>query len=147
MINLVAVDTSVLVGLLNPQDHWHQSAVELCVRLESQPGTQLVIFDCVIAETISVICRRLEEKRRIAEATDFLEKIETEFPPQLITWILPELPQLYTAVVALIKQTEGRLNFNDSLIALCCQRGGIHQIASFDADFDLVPWLERLGVG
>ncbi len=38
----------------------------------------------------------------------------------------------------------GALNFNDALIALACRERGIPSIASFDADFDQVPWLRRL---
>jgi predicted nucleic acid-binding protein len=36
------------------------------------------------------------------------------------------------------------LNFHDALIALACRERDIPAIASFDADFDQVPWLRRL---
>ena len=32
----------------------------------------------------------------------------------------------------------------DALIALACRERGIPRIASFDADFDQVEWLQRL---
>ena len=34
--------------------------------------------------------------------------------------------------------------FRDALIALACRERGISAIASFDADFDQVPWLKRI---
>ena len=36
------------------------------------------------------------------------------------------------------------LNFHDALIALACREREIPVIASFDPDFDLNPWLNRL---
>lgn len=36
------------------------------------------------------------------------------------------------------------LNFHDALIALACREREIPVIASFDPDFDLIPWLSRL---
>lgn len=56
----VALDLSVLVALLNPHDVWHGRAValqEAAVRAE----TTVVYFDCVVAESISAVARRLHE--------------------------------------------------------------------------------------
>jgi predicted nucleic acid-binding protein len=39
---------------------------------------------------------------------------------------------------------DGVLNFYDALIALACREREIPVIASFDPDFDLIPWLNRL---
>jgi predicted nucleic acid-binding protein len=44
----------------------------------------------------------------------------------------------------IVIDSSGTLNFNDALIALACRERGIPAIASFDADFDQVPWLRRL---
>jgi predicted nucleic acid-binding protein len=41
-------------------------------------------------------------------------------------------------------KTTGALNFNDALIALACRDLSILAIASFDTDFDRIPWLHRL---
>lgn len=140
----VAIDTFVLVGILNSGDHWHETAVRLFARLKAEGNIELVVFDCVVAESVSVIYRRLEEKRRLAEVAAFLEKIEAHFPSDVITWILPQTPRYYLDVIALIRQTNGRLNFNDALIALLCQTSSIYQITSFDTNFDLVPWVRRI---
>lgn len=40
--------------------------------------------------------------------------------------------------------SDGKLNFNDALMALACRERAILVIASFDADFDLIPWLKRV---
>jgi predicted nucleic acid-binding protein len=51
---------------------------------------------------------------------------------------------LYEPILALVEQSNGALNFHDALIALACQEREIAAIASFDPDFDQVPWLSRL---
>ena len=43
-----------------------------------------------------------------------------------------------------MRSSSGALNFNDAIIALACRERGIPAIASFDADFDPIPWLRRL---
>jgi predicted nucleic acid-binding protein len=51
---------------------------------------------------------------------------------------------MYEPILALVEETNGVLNFHDALIALACREREIPVIASFDPDFDLIPWLNRL---
>jgi predicted nucleic acid-binding protein len=60
---LVAIDTSVLIGVLDARDVWHPAALRLhnallAVRLP------LVYFDCVLAEASGTVARRMREQRR-----------------------------------------------------------------------------------
>lgn len=103
-----------------------------------------VYFDCVAAEAISVAVRRLHEKNLVAEVDALLDRLNTRVPPDMVTWVLPDVPRLYEEALALIRSSAGALNFNDALIALACRERGIPAIASFDSDFDQVPWLCRL---
>ncbi|MBM4087139.1 MAG: hypothetical protein FJ272_20305, partial [Planctomycetes bacterium] len=48
-------------------------------------------------------------------------------------------------VIDLVRQSEGRLNFNDAFIALVMREQGLRYLLSFDADFDTLPWLTRIG--
>ena len=48
----VAVDSSVLVALINPRDLWRQNAVALRAALLAREA-ELVHFDCVAAHVIS----------------------------------------------------------------------------------------------
>jgi predicted nucleic acid-binding protein len=141
-VNIV-VDSSVLVGLLDPNDVWHTQAVTLWETIKAA-GHNAVYFDCVAAESIGVIMRRLHEKGRTTDIEAVLDRMQTQVPSTLITWILPDVPRLYHEVLRLIRGSLGALNFNDALIALACQQRGIPAIASFDPDFDQVPWLHRL---
>lgn len=139
----VAVDSSVLVGLINPRDHWHDQALALRDVLLAT-GVELLYFDCVVAESVSTATRRLHEKGWLAEVEALLDRVSAQVPKETITWILPDVPRLYSDVLDLIRSSSGTLNFNDAFIALACRERSIPAIASFDADFDQVTWLRRL---
>jgi predicted nucleic acid-binding protein len=139
----IAIDSSLLAGLLVPNDIWHARASELWTGIE-RAGHTGVVFDCVVAETVSVAVRRLREKDRVADIPALLSRLGTEIPHEALTWILPDVPRLYPQVLELIESSSGELNFNDGLIALCCRERNIPSIASFDSDFDLLPWLQRI---
>lgn len=141
----ITLDTSVVVGLLDHQDLWHTKSLALKNAL-IEKDAQIVIFDCVLAEAISVLARRFYEKQRQKEFTALVPRILNSYPPESIFWISPTIPQKYLAVLDLIQISEGELNFNDALIALTCQSQGIKFIASFDRDFDKLDWLKRLAV-
>lgn len=139
----VVVDSSVLVGLINPHDLWRDQALALRnVLLETDQ--ELFYFDCVVAESISAAARRLHEKGRFADVEALFDRLNTQVPGDTLTWVLPDVPRLYPDVLELVRSSSGALNFNDALIALACQERDIAAIASFDADFDKVAWLRRL---
>ncbi len=139
----VAIDTSILVALLNRHDLWNARAETLQNALLAG-DFQSTYFDCAVAEAVSAATRRLHEKGRTVEALELLNRLETLIPRKNITWILPDVPHLYPEVLTLMRTSGGELNFNDALMALACRERDIPAIASFDPDFDHVPWLKRL---
>lgn len=139
----IGIDTSVIIGLLDSRDIWHTPAVSLqeaITAAELEP----VYFDCALAEAMSTIARRLREKGREAELAGLLDRLLADLPTDTITWILPDVPLLYSQVVELIRSSEGELNFNDGLMALACRERNIPAFASFDRDFDSISWLTRV---
>lgn len=139
----VVMDSSVLVGLLVPNDLWHTQAVAVRDALLAT-GAELLYLDCVTTESVSVAVRRLHEKKLATEIEPLLDELNVQIPAERITWILPEVPRLYAEALDLVRSSLGALNFNDALIALACRERDIPAIASFDADFDQVAWLRRL---
>lgn len=139
----IAIDACVLVAIINPHDFWHARAKAL---LDAFAIADLmpVNLDCAVAEAASVLARRLHEKKHYDEVPLMLEHLNTHIPPQRIIWILPDVPRLYPAVLALMRESGGELNFNDALMALACREREIPLIASFDPDFDRVSWLKRV---
>ncbi len=141
--SVVAIDSNILVALLNPFDHRRKQAEALYIALQAVDA-QIVYFDCVIAEEISTSLRRLEEKGDAQGVNAIFTKLAELAPPDEITWILPDVPDLYASILELMQASAGMLNFHDALIALACRDRDIETIASLDADFDQVAWLQRL---
>lgn len=139
----VAIDTSVLVALFVPDDTWRSQAATLVNDLRQRQAS-IIYFDCVVAEALSAAVRRLHERRQSQRIPAILERFRHELPGTAITWILRDTERLYEPILALVEQSNGALNFHDALIALACQEREIAAIASFDPDFDQVPWLSRL---
>ncbi len=137
----VVIDSSVLVGLLNPADTWHRQANGL-LNAMIVSGFRLVYFDCVAAEAISTSVRRLHEKGLMGEIPSLFQRLG-QFA-QDYTWILSDAQRLFPDVLQLMQSSSGALNFNDGLIALSCRERSIVAIASFDSDFDQLPWLKRI---
>jgi predicted nucleic acid-binding protein len=139
----VAIDASVLVALIDPQDLWRERAFGLYEALLAA-DTIPFYFDCVVAEAISAASRRLHEKGRAGEVPFLIDRLNRRVSHEILTWILPGVPDFYCQALDLIRSSSGELNFNDALIALACRERGIPAIASFDADFDQVSWLKRI---
>lgn len=139
----IGIDTSLVVGLLDKKDIWHRKATELYNFLKQQKA-QIIIFDCVLAETISTLCRRIHEKRRDDDLSNLIDKFLENFPTKVITWLNYDIPILYDEIIALIRSSHGELNFNDSLIAISCRNRKISFLASFDKDFDTIDWFKRI---
>ena len=139
----VAIDTSVLVGLINPHDIWHTHAQMLHDAVLWADITP-TYFDCAVSEAISVAIRRLYEKQLNSEVMALFKLIDAKVPRKTLTWVLPDVPRLYSEILELMQTSSGELNFNDALIALACREREIPAIASFDGDFHQVSWLKRL---
>jgi predicted nucleic acid-binding protein len=114
---LVAIDTSVLIGVLDARDVWHAAALRLHDTLLAE-RLPLVYFDCVLAEASSTLARRLREQRRAQELPGLLERLRAEFPPEQLTWLFPDVPRFYGEILEQMRLSAGELNFNDGLIAL-----------------------------
>ena len=139
----IGLDTTFIVGMLDAQDLWRAATLDLRAALEAR-GFEPVIFDCVLTEVVSTLARRTHEKRRATQLGTLLTQLKTQFPTKSVVWLYPDLPKVYEEVIALVEQSSGELNFNDALIALACRDRDIEHLASFDADFDRVPWLKRV---
>ena len=59
----VALNTNVVVALLDDRDRWHGTAVALRDAL-LKTQIRLIYFDCVFNETVGVIRRRTAEQKR-----------------------------------------------------------------------------------
>ena len=98
----------------------------------------------MLAEASSTLTRRLREQRRTQELTGLLEWLLAAYRSEHLTWLFLDVPRLYGQIMERIQLSAGELTFNDGLIALACRERQIRLIASFDPDFDALPWLTRV---
>jgi predicted nucleic acid-binding protein len=140
---MVALDTNVVVALVDDRDTWHGTAVVIRYAL-LETHTQLIYFDCVFNETIGVIGRRTGEPHRSEQCDCLLEGLMAIMPSQSITWIGGAAQLWFDELVRLCRESYGMLNFYDALVALAYQELGVRLLVSFDPDFDQIPWLTRI---
>jgi predicted nucleic acid-binding protein len=143
MAQPIIVDASLVVALADTRDKWHAGAAALRDALLAS-GAELVYFDCVVNESVSVLGRRAEEQGRSDQFDLLLDRLITLIPEARITWIAAAGKRLYSDVLEICRDHQGRLNFNDGLISLASRELGVRFIVSFDADFDEVAWLARV---
>ncbi|MBN2012955.1 type II toxin-antitoxin system VapC family toxin [candidate division KSB1 bacterium] len=139
----VIIDSNFLLGLMDSNDKWNDKAFQIFNSLKSK-DFNIIYFDCVIIETISVLARRLEEKQRSNEFSNLVDHLNALIPEQNISWILTQAKNYYDGIILLMKEHNGILNFHDCLIALIARQHSITYIASFDKDFDKINWIERI---
>lgn len=139
----VILDSSYMVALIDTQDRWHQQAVRVREALKTW-NAETAYFDCVMNETISVIGKRLEQRRQSGAFSQMLTQLQQQVPMEQITWLYPDAKRWYPDLLALMEVHEGRLNFHDALIVTAAKEMGIRYIVSFDADYDEVQELQRI---
>jgi predicted nucleic acid-binding protein len=140
---LVVIDSNILVAYLDKKDKWHQRSLELIIS-QRKKSFDLVFFDCVLNETISVLARRAEEQNRENDFKFLMGKLEKSIHYEMINWISGEAKRLYEKIINLIIETNGKLNFHDALLGLICKELGIRTLLSFDKDFDMLDWIDRV---
>ena len=143
MYKQAVIDTNVLVAITDSHDKWHEKAMAIFDMVNTE-GLQIVYFDCVLSETISVMGRRAEEQKRSDQFPALLDRLMEKIPVENITWNSFNIRKNYLELTKLIRDYFGLLNFNDSLIAFSCRDLDIRLIISFDTDFDQIPWLQRI---
>jgi predicted nucleic acid-binding protein len=143
MTTTIAIDTNVLVALVDENDTWHQRAIAIREAVRSS-SARVVYFDCIINETIAVIERRVEEQKRSEQFEVLLDRLMSNVPVGGITWASAAVERLFDETVSICREHQGRLNFHDALMALVCRELKVVHILSFDRDFDEIAWLTRL---
>jgi predicted nucleic acid-binding protein len=107
----IIIDTSMLVPRLDARDSLRQSALPLWSALQ-QGQWDVLVFDCVVNETISVLCRRFTERQQSAERSEAFARFQEfcrQHPPY---WSSRRVEHLFPSILDLLDQHEGRLNFH-----------------------------------
>ena len=139
----VLIDSNFLVALLDQADTWHSTAKD--IEHSIPENVLLIVPDIVAAETLSVIARRLEEKKRSGLFPSIVATLRQNLPSSRLAWITPSVPDLYDELLDLMVSYNGTLNFNDCLLVLYMRKTRYQYLLSFDSDFDAVEDIQRLG--
>ena len=107
-MTIAAIDSNVLVGLLDKKDTWHNEAV-LWRDALVEAAAEVVYFDCVINEVMTVFARRTSEQGRRDELEALLDGLERLVPVGDVTWIGGEVERLYKEILQLIR-TSGEIS-------------------------------------
>lgn len=137
------VDTSFAIALMDSKDQHHEEAIRILSKVKADE-TELVYMDCVVNEIYSVMARKLSGRKMSSKFPEIADEISAALSNVEVINAYRYLPKFHPKVVDLMKQTEGRLNYHDTLIALSLREEKINAIVSLDSDFDEVEWLERI---
>ncbi len=115
MTNKILIDTNVIVGLYDEKDVWHRQAKCLMVYFK-KVSLDLVLLDCVVNETFTVLARRLREAKRQASLISTFKKLKADISNDKITKSYQLLETNYEEIVNRIIESAGKINFHDALI-------------------------------
>ena len=138
----ILVDTSFLVAQLDERDVHHQTAKALH-ELFRKREVAYIYLDCVVNEAVTVLARRALERK--IDPRPIIRRLRKEIPTEMLDWTGPELPRLWERTLDTLETYKGRLSFNDCLLVIVSQEGGIEWLASFDQSFDQVSGIKRIG--
>lgn len=132
MTREVVLDANVIVGLLDSRDVLHDRANTLLLRLKAERAIS-VLLDFLVAEALSVICRRATQRRTSPPdlARVVGQHISLWFEQGEITPAPSEATD-FIGTCEIAVSSDGLLNFNDARLVLLQRRGVIGPVTSFD---------------
>lgn len=140
----ICLDASYLIGLFDPRDTWHESARQIHATLR-ELRAPAITPDCVLNEVFTVLARRGIERGEAGRFSALVGQITGTIPETSITWLYPHVPRWFAACVTIMQETAGALNFHDALLVVAAEEVDYQAIVSFDAGFDRLDRLRRLG--
>ncbi|MBI3203280.1 MAG: type II toxin-antitoxin system VapC family toxin [Myxococcales bacterium] len=139
------LDANIIVGWLDKADVHSARATDLVEGLK-RDGHVALLLDVFVAEAVSVICRRAQERR--AKSTDLLNAISVVRRWHEAGQIAPvsgDIGNRFSAIMDVVETSAGALNFNDALLVVLQRAGAIGDVASFDRALDSASGFRRIG--
>jgi predicted nucleic acid-binding protein len=141
----IVLDANVIIGWLDKYDSLGGRASAVVEDILAA-GDILLLLDFVVAEAVSVICRRASErKRNIPDLPAILDKVNRWYQRNEIEFAQRQLEEIYPDVLDIIRQSAGALNFNDATLVALQRRGLIGEVATFDATLASQPNFRTIG--
>jgi predicted nucleic acid-binding protein len=129
---MIAVDSSFFIALADRNDQWHTSAKKCLPHLRDDP---LVISDLIISEVVTIIGKRNGGKSAVQIYQYFVDNCDIVFTDE----------HLLSGAMKILLRYDGSLSLSDSVSVEIMRTKKIKKILSFDADFDRITGIERIG--
>lgn len=132
---VAVVDTSVLVGMADADDQYHDVAAEIVGSMDHGTLPTGRVTNYVVLETLNWI----HDRRRHGKAVETYTRLNESAGFEVL-----HAPQKdFHRAVELFETHEG-FSFGDATVVAYMQREGIEYLYSFDDDFDAVDGVTRL---
>ncbi len=133
----VVLDANILVGWLDEGDALHNRVIGILERLE-RAGHEAVLTDVLLAEAMSVLCRRARERRTDPPSLQVVvDAMRRWFVEGAVRSFAAQTGSLFAEVLDVIEETDG-------LLVMLQRRGDIGDVVSLDAGFDVVTGFRRI---
>jgi predicted nucleic acid-binding protein len=142
MAREIVFDANVIVAWLDGADALAARARSLADRLRLE-GAEIVILDVLVTEAVSVLCRRARERKTPPNLHSALTMVGRWAADGVVRWVGGETGRLFAPILEVMRDTNGRLNFNDALLVVLQREGLIDEVATFDRGFEVVADFRR----
>jgi predicted nucleic acid-binding protein len=133
-INLIFIDSGFLIALFIDKDQWHNNAINLIANIDKLTKKDKILSNLIIEEIITMIGSLVGAK----EAVETYNYIHDNYT------IFNENKDLYDKSIMTFLKYDATLSLTDSTKVEIMKELGIHEIISFDSDFDKVNGIVRV---
>jgi len=120
---MIMVDTTFFVAIFVNNDQWHEKALKISEYVDNE---EKIITNQIISETVTLICSKIGAKES-KKAYNYLIDNCT---------IINETRDLYDKSMDILLKYNCNLSLADATSIEIMKKLKIHEIASFDSDFD-----------
>ncbi len=132
---MIFLDSSFIIALADDDDQFHGKAVEILPMLGRKKTH--AISELVLSESVSAVGARLGAKAG--------QKVFENLLYDSTTKVFFGNKRLYERALPIFMKYDGTLSYADSVSVRVMYDQKIHEIASFDRDFDHVENIVRIG--
>ena len=128
---MILVDSSFFIALVDQKDQWHAAAKSL---LPIMAGETVLIFDLIVAESITIIGRRSGGKAGEQLYHYFMDNCD----------LVDTDEKMLIGAMQVFLRFDGILSVSDAVSVFIMKKRSIDRICSFDSDFDKVEGIVRV---
>ncbi|MDR0912302.1 MAG: PIN domain-containing protein [Methanobrevibacter sp.] len=128
---MIFVDAGFVIALVSKNDQWHENALKVAPKIINKDK---IISNLVIEEIISLTGSKLGTKATKEIYHNILDNYK----------IFDETRALYDKAIDTFIKYNAKLSLTDSMSIEIMKEIGIHEIVSFDSDFDNKKGIVRI---